>query len=114
MFLSFLCNKEGKNAMTKQEAEGIRIQLERLITPFMQIFWHFLLSGFNAVRQRLQKGGWSIADVVKDYRGLTKVIPGTWNEFEIYEKKAENISELIFIEENKTTVSRKKEEKITC
>lgn len=98
-----------ENAITRQQAKGIRIQMERLETAFMQIFWHFLLSRFNAVSQRLQKVDCSIADVIDDYHGLIKVVADTRNEFEIYEKNALNISE---IKEYKTTVSRQRKRKL--
>ncbi|XP_044592940.1 uncharacterized protein LOC123270860 [Cotesia glomerata] len=98
-----------ENAITRQEAKGIRIQLERLETAFMQILWHFLLSRFNAVSQRLQKIDCSIADVIDDYHTLIKVVADTRNEFEIYEKNALKISE---IQDYKTTVSRQRKRKL--
>lgn len=44
--------------------------MERLKTAFMQILWHTLLSRFNAVSQKLQKGDCSS----DDYRDLITVV----------------------------------------
>lgn len=82
-----------ENAITRQEAKGIRIQLERLETAFMQILWHFLLSRFNAVSCQLQKVDISITEVIDHYHGLMKIVADTRHEFEAYEKQALEISE---------------------
>lgn len=44
-----------ENAMTRQEAKGLRGQLEHLKTAFMQVLWPSLLSRFNFVSLHLQR-----------------------------------------------------------
>ncbi|XP_033229155.1 zinc finger MYM-type protein 1-like [Belonocnema kinseyi] len=81
-----------ENAITKQEAKGIREQLEKLEVAFMLVLWSFLLSRINGVSQKLQKVDISIAEVIGQYRGLIKMVAYTRNEFYSFERKALQIS----------------------
>ncbi|XP_033228866.1 uncharacterized protein LOC117180476 [Belonocnema kinseyi] len=83
---------DAENGITKQEAKGIREQLEKLEVAFMLVLWSFLLSRIIGVSQKLQKVDISIAEVIGQYRGLIKMVAYTRNEFDSFERKVLQIS----------------------
>lgn len=83
-----------ENPIARQEAKGIRNQLESLEFTFMLSLWDFLLSRFNAVNLRLQNVKISIDEVVNQYEALIKIVDETRDQFDYYEKRALNMSEI--------------------
>ncbi|XP_033212223.1 uncharacterized protein LOC117169823 [Belonocnema kinseyi] len=83
-----------ENPIARQEAKGIRNQLESLEFTFMLSLWDFLLSRFNAVNLRLQNVKISIDEVVNQYEALIKIVDETRDQFDYYEIRALNMSEI--------------------
>lgn len=103
--LDIIENDITEKSLTRNEAKGIKSQLEKLETAFMQCLWSFLLSRFDSISKKLQNKKTTIEEVISLYDGLVKIVENTKIEFDRYETKALELSEN---EEYKQTISRKK------
>lgn len=104
-------NDTAEKCTTRNEAFGIRQQLELLETAFMQQLWSFLLSSLNLVSKKLQNVKTTIVEVIELFDGLNKMVDDTRKDFDSYEEKALAIS---VNKEYQTLTKRKKTRKLRC
>ncbi|XP_043271756.1 zinc finger MYM-type protein 1-like [Venturia canescens] len=86
-------NDSTEKPISRSEAKGIRLKLDRLETAFMTVFWGFLLNRLNIANRKLQAVNVDIFTAIQIYDSLIGLMCETRNNFDEYEKKALNLSE---------------------
>ncbi|KAF0688590.1 zinc finger MYM-type protein 1-like, partial [Aphis craccivora] len=94
---------------TRCEARGLLVQLRSLEMSIMVTVWSDVLERFNYTSKKLQEVSIDLRTVLKLYYSLIHYINDIRNNYDLYEKKSIEISE---IKEYKTQINRKKKRKI--
>ncbi|XP_039303559.1 zinc finger MYM-type protein 1-like [Solenopsis invicta] len=106
--LSFIENNAAEKNITRSEAKGLRIRLERLETAFMAIFWDTLLSRLNASSKKLQSIDIDISIVLELYKSLINFVQRIRNDFDEFENKAKLLSNEQKYERCKSRIKKRK------
>ncbi|XP_039306752.1 zinc finger MYM-type protein 1-like [Solenopsis invicta] len=106
--LSFIENNAAEKNITRSEAKGLRIRLERLETAFMAIFWGTLLSRLNASSKKLQSIDIDISIVLELYKSLINFVQRIRNDFDEFENKAKLLSNEQKYERCKSRIKKRK------
>ncbi|XP_051155178.1 zinc finger MYM-type protein 1-like [Leptopilina boulardi] len=78
--------------ITRNEAKGIRIKLERLETAFMVEFWNVILERLNKVMIQIQSSTIDLQTVTELYKSLHDFVIAERENFKYFEEKAMEIS----------------------
>ncbi|KAK4875030.1 hypothetical protein RN001_011452 [Aquatica leii] len=103
-----------QKAGTRAEASGLAKKMDCLETAFMTEFWGFILQRLNDTNKKLQSTEIDLTSVLQLYDSLINLMKSTRNEFDYFEKKTQDLSQLKVYGDKKRTTKRKRQHDELC